>query len=335
MDDCAISATTPTRTFQTPRNAFGLSRLYHSEAPPAHDPEDWVELQEVAEDVLHSNAGLGPPMYHQSNSDCDKSIFYPYPNKSSFLLGEWYWGGGAQKSRESFSDLIDIVGSSSFRPEDVQKTKWAGVDRNLAHNTFDGDGDGSDDGDKAEWVDEDAGWQRTPIKISVPFHSRTKRPGPQTYEVGHLYHRSLVSVIREKLANEQDSQHFHYEPYELFWKPSGGERNVRVYGELYTSPAFVKAHQDLQNSPREPGCNLPRVVAAMMFWSDVTHLTSFGTAKLWPCYLFFGNESKYRRSKPSYHLCNHVAYFQSVRHWQILLFYVHFAYSGSPQMIAS
>jgi hypothetical protein len=60
---------------------------------------------------------------------------------------------------------------------------------------------------------------------------------------------------------------------------------VRVQGELYTSPAFVDAHQELQDSPAEPGCNLPRVIAALMFWSDATHLTAFGNAKLWPLYM--------------------------------------------------
>jgi hypothetical protein len=49
-----------------------------------------------------------------------------------------------------------------------------------------------------------------------------------------------------------------------------------------------------------------------MFASDETHLTSFGHAKVWPVYLFFGNESKYRRGKPSLHLCNHVAYLKKV-----------------------
>ncbi|KJA21682.1 hypothetical protein HYPSUDRAFT_111821, partial [Hypholoma sublateritium FD-334 SS-4] len=49
-----------------------------------------------------------------------------------------------------------------------------------------------------------------------------------------------------------------------------------------------------------------------MFGSDATHLTSFGSASLWPCYMYFGNESKYRRCKPTYNLCNHIAYFQKL-----------------------
>ncbi|KIJ19525.1 hypothetical protein PAXINDRAFT_69491, partial [Paxillus involutus ATCC 200175] len=62
--------------------------------------------------------------------------------------------------------------------------------------------------------------------------------------------------------------------------------------------------------PPEPGCDLPQAVVALMFWSDSTQLTQFGTVKLWPLYVFFGSESKYRRSQPSNNLCSHAAYFQ-------------------------
>jgi hypothetical protein len=121
-----------------------------------------------------------------------------------------------------------------------------------------------------------------------------------------------VSVIREKLANVHDDEHFHYEPYELRWQPSHLPQEVNIQGELYTSPAFMQAHRELQSSPGEAGCDLPRVVAALMFWSDATQLTTFGNAKLWPVYMYFGNESKYRRCRPSCHLGNHVAYFHKV-----------------------
>jgi hypothetical protein len=246
------------------------------------------------------------------------SRFYPFPNESSFQLGEWYWNHGVQKSRESFSQLLNIVGGPAFRPEDVRHKKWGRINSMLGVNDFDEDSDGCendsvlDDDEDAEWMDEDAGWKRTPISISVPFHHRLENPGPKEYLVGDLYHRSLVSVIREKLSKPQGDRDFHYEPFELFWKPTDEAAETQVHGELYTSPAFLEAHHELQDSPGEPGCDLPRVVVAMMFWSDATHLTSFGNAKIWPNYLYFGNESKYHRCKPTCHLCNHVAYFQAV-----------------------
>lgn len=288
-------------TIKSPRNAFGLLREYCSTKFPSHDPEDFVGLEELSDGPVAATTVI-TTQHHQS--------FRPYPNESSFLLGEWYWSGGAQKSRESFSDLLDIVGSPEFRPEDVRHTSWTKINETLAKNNFDDCNAGVDG--EAEWMNEDAGWKKSPVSISVPFHSRTKTPGPQNYHAGHLYHRSLVSVIREKLLNPHDHRHFHHEPFKLFWQHIDASAKVRVHGELYTSSAFLDAHYELQESPREPECKLPRVVVALMFWSDATHLTSFGTAKLWPCYLFFGNESKYRRCKPSCNLCNHVAYFQAV-----------------------
>lgn len=283
--------------FRTTCNFFGLSRQYYSESLPSHDPEENLELVDRS-DALH------PVEIPGDIPTSSTELCYPYPNKTSLLLGEWYWNSGYQKSQQSFKDLLDIVGDPQFRPEDVQQTNWVKIDKLLAEN--------EPDSEEAEWIDDDAGWATKPITIAVPFHSRAKSPGVHHFHVGDFHYRPLVSVIREKLSNTRDHPHFHYEPFELLWNPTLGSEDIRVHSELYNSPAFLDAHRELQESPREPRCDLPRVILAMMFSSDATHLTSFGTAKLWPCYLFFGNESKYRRSKPTCHLCEHVAYFQSV-----------------------
>ena len=292
------------KIFKTPRNIFGLFRKYLSDKLPSHDPEEHVMLQDLSDhDVTQPGADLPPRK---------RNAFHPYPNKNSFLLGDWYWNRGSQKSKEGFKELITIVGSADFKPEEVLQTSWEKVNAILGQSEIDAIS-AREDGNEEDWMDEDAGWKKTPIRISVPFHSRTKNPGPKDYLVGDLYHRSLVSIVREKLSNAQDDKHFHYEPFELFWRKADSGDDIRVHGELYTSSAFLKAHREVQELPNEPGCDFPRVVVAMMFASDATHLTSFGTAKLWPAYLFIGNESKYRRCKPSCHLCNHVAYFQSVQ----------------------
>ena len=160
---------------------------------------------------------------------------------------------------------------------------------------------------------EGAVWKKTAVNIKIPIHNRADNPGVHDYLTADLYHRPLISVIQEKLANERHDELFHYQPYELLWNRGQSETPIRVHGELYTSEAFIQAHRELQESPPEPGCDLERVVIALMFWSDSTHLASFGNSKLWPCYMFFGNESKYRRCKPSCRLCSHVAYFNHVR----------------------
>ena len=50
-----------------------------------------------------------------------------------------------------------------------------------------------------------------------------------------------------------------------------------------------------------------------MLASDETMLASFGDAKIWPAYMFFGNESKYKRGRSNLNLLEEIAYFQTVR----------------------
>ena len=148
--------------------------------------------------------------------------------------------------------------------------------------------------------------------VQVPFHHHLSQPGPCDYLVTNFYHYSLTLIIQEKLRKEVDIRGFHYEPYKLFWSPPHIKESIHLQGELYTSPVFNAAHQALQAAPGEPGCDLPRIVVALMLWSDGTSLSQFGSAKLWPLYLFFGNESKYQCCKPSNNFCEHVAYFEEV-----------------------
>jgi hypothetical protein len=71
---------------------------------------------------------------------------------------------------------------------------------------------------------------------------------------------------------------------------------IGKYKELLTRP------------PPSSGPHIETAIAAMMLWSDSTHLAEFGTASLWPIYLMFGNQSKYSRAKPSVFAAHHVAY---------------------------
>lgn len=288
--------------FKSPRNIFGLSRTYFAHRPPNHDPEGSILPDDFLEPPII-------PFQPQSTLQPGTESYHPYPNRNSYLLGHWYWCDGVQKSQQSFQNLLDIVGNPDFDAADIRGIKWSKINNSLEGQV--------EQPCEEEWEDEEFGWIKTPVTISVPFTQHARNPGPKNYTTPGFYRRSLVSVIKEKLRNVEDHQHFHYEPYELRWQPQGGNPDVRVYGELYSSPEFIKAHIKLQECPRDSNCDLPRVVLGLMFWSDTTHLTSFGKAQLWPLYMGFGNESKYRRCRPSLHLLNHVAYFEKV--WFIFI----------------
>jgi hypothetical protein len=279
-------------------NIFGLFRQYHASRFPEHDPDENIEFGDLMDTSSDLSASVPVDSYH------------PYPTRSSFLLGEWYWNDGTQKSKSSFKNLLKIVGDPDFQPQDVARANWSHIDAQLGGDARD-DGDGSSEhGWEDEQSDED--WVRTPIRIMVPFHKRALHPGQEEFDVGALYHRKLVSVIREKISRPSTYRHLHLEPYGLYWQPEGAEEPVRVHGELYSSKAFIDAHDNLQDSPGEPGCELSRVIVGLMFASDGTQLTMFSNNKLWPVYLAIGNESKYRRTKPSCQAFEHVAYFETV-----------------------
>ena len=80
----------------------------------------------------------------------------------------------------------------------------------------------------------------------------------------------------------------------------------------------AKIHALPRNPEDEP--NIEVAMGAILLWSDSTHLTSFGSASLWPIYLFFGNLSKYTRGKPNAHAAHHLAYVPSVSMHSVLTY---------------
>ncbi|KAJ7181996.1 hypothetical protein C8R46DRAFT_1210480 [Mycena filopes] len=168
-----------------------------------------------------------------------------------------------------------------------------------------------DDADKVKtgdppWAKD--GWVETAVDIEIPSGARNSPT--RTFSVPGLHHRSIVGVIRAAFT-EVTALQFHLTPFKRFRTSASGAEE-RVYDEVYTSDAWVDAHNVLQKTPPEPGCKLERIIAGLMWWSDSTHLANFGTAKAWPLYLYFANLSKYTRASPTSGACHHVAYFPSL-----------------------
>ena len=120
----------------------------------------------------------------------------------------------------------------------------------------------------------------------------------------------LLSILHSAFADPLATK-FHLSPYKMFHKSPTSGVEQRVYSEIYDSNAFIEEHDQVQHAalpPDDPNCKQEKVIAAMMFWSDLTHLANFGTAKLWPIYMMMGNLSKYIHALPSSGACMHVAY---------------------------
>ncbi|KAG2159195.1 uncharacterized protein EDB93DRAFT_1099607 [Suillus bovinus] len=179
-------------TFHTPPNIFGLVRQYFSSAPPSHDPEEYVTIADLS--FIPGSRTVSEEEYNAPVAIASDSQYYPYPNHSSFQLGDWYWNQGVQKSQEDYTHLLKIIGSETFNTADMSSMHWNEINSNLGANKY-------DQGNIEEWEEKGAGWKRTPVFINVPFSRTTEVPGPRAFQAADLYHRSLVAIIREKLTN--------------------------------------------------------------------------------------------------------------------------------------
>jgi hypothetical protein len=214
---------------------------------------------------------------------------------------EWATTGSNQKSQAELDRLAkDVISAPDFRVEDF--------DRFSSHQEY-------KRFDTSELPNNDHpfssdNWLESTVHISVPTGQRSNNDSGHDFAIPELHHRPLVAVMKAALADDT-ARKFHFSPFRRFWKlPSGID--VRCFDEVYTSDAFLEAHDKLQKQPNEPGCKLEKVVLGLMFWSDSTHLANFGTAKVWPLYLYFANLSKYLRAKVGSGASHHVAYIPSV-----------------------
>ncbi|KAJ3517693.1 hypothetical protein NMY22_g13906 [Coprinellus aureogranulatus] len=307
---------------ETTVDIFGVYKRYQTNEEIPHDPDAYLSLEDLQDDpveeLFNSLRADGPQLTESATAsglpipdapaedslpttvdaptakgpetsapppttNSLASSLYPYPNPSSFALGEWYWGGRLREIHEIIPETR-IYSASQFEQRDSTEFPWR------------------DDG---------TSWTKSSVTIDVPFNTRSNTTGSQPYTINEFRYRPLVPLIREKLQSAENQQHFHFIPHELRWRAGPNKEDVRVHCELYQSDAFLEAYEEIQSLPREgPDDNLPRCVVGLMFASDATMLAHFGDAKLWPMYMFYANDSKYRRSKMSLHLGEQVAYFE-------------------------
>ena len=166
-----------------------------------------------------------------------------------------------------------------------------------------------------------SGFKQTSVDISVPSGSASVPA--RTFTVSGLHLRKLTDILESAFQAPIASQ-YHLTPFRLFHQhppknPGETPFEQRVYTELYNSEAMINEHDRVQRMPKEEAlppdkqdCKLERVVAGIKRRSDATKLAQFGTASLWPIYLFLANLSKYVRAQPDSGACHHVAYIPAV-----------------------
>ena len=230
---------------------------------------------------------------------------------------KWMNNGNPHKSEDEIHKLVDEV---LLHPK-FQLTELLGFNVRRENKTFDkafdpppagpsGTSQPNPPPKRHEFFDM-GNFSETSVSIEVPTG---EKEGIRHVKIPGLQYRRLVDIIKSAFSTDKHAHRLHYSPFKLYHSSPLTGTDQRVYSELYNSDAFLAEDEHVKRHAPvdDPNCKLERVVAALMFWSDATHLANFGTAKLWPIYMIFGNLSKYISALPESGACHHVAYIPSV-----------------------
>ena len=238
-------------------------------------------------------------------SSLRKDYFAPFLNPTSWRLVSWFYKS-SHMSLEHLSSLVqDVILADDFNREDLRDFNAQRETKRLDEPSI------SDPSSNSAF--QSGGWHTTSVSIRLPCENikQSEDLAPE-FLVEGLQYRKITDVVKSAFE-EPAAETFHIAPYKTYWQPDKTRSPERVITEVYTADMMLEEHEAIKNS-RPAGYNLETVVAAIMLWSDSTHLASFGNTALWPIYLFIGNQSKYIRAKPTSFAAHHLAYIPKVCH---------------------
>jgi hypothetical protein len=291
----------------TASNSFGIWRDYPDR--PSTDPDATLTLIDLSNrhhptfpDQSESTA-LNHPLA-PSNPQL-RVTHWPFPNPTIYAVMQWLNNGKTSKSELEITHFIqnvilaptfscrDLIGFNAHRENQRLDKMLREESKSKLRSQLD--------------------FIQSSVEILVP--SGKPYVDAIRYQISGLLHRKLTHVILDAF-NGPLAHLLHYSPFKIFQKNLTTGADERIYGEIYTSDAFLEETEKVRRSspadPDSPGCKHEKVVAALMLSSDATHLTDFGNAKAWPIYLMLGNLSKYIRAQPNSGAMYHLAYIPSV-----------------------
>lgn len=298
------------RLIETEEDAMGLFRRYT--VLPSTDPDQYLTIHHVSDaptfiqdtDSQYNPLTVFGPQAMQnigSPTSVTTPSSTPFLNHSVSKLMNWFYQSSTKTLADLNSLVHDVILHPDFHSSDLENFSATRESRRLEKSRL-------PDSDLPYLKNDD--WMEAVIKVPLPF-VRTRyhnEDDAHTLEVKFV-HRRLCEVIKSGIQDFASSRNFHWRGFKQFWRPSDSEPEQRVYGEVYTSDAFLEMESRL---PDIEGCTLEKAIVPLLIYSDSTHLASFGTASLWPIYIWFGNVSKYIRLRATSFSAHHLAYLPSV-----------------------
>jgi hypothetical protein len=284
----------------TTANSFGVWREYPRR--PTVDPDGSLSLEELSNSHLvpSNSSETSPGDLPMSLPESERPFHWPCQNATIWRVMAWLNNGKTVKSEAEATAFVETV----IHASDFNKDELIGFNAHRENQRL----------DKAlSTAALKSQFSESSVDILVP--SGDPKVPAKTFSVPGLLHRKLTSVIKDAF-NDPLSHLLHLSPFKLFCLNPLKKKEERIFGELYTSDAFLAEHEEIQRHGKLPSddlsCQREKAVAALMISSDATHLTNFGNTKAWPIYLMLGNLSKYFRSLPNSGALHHLAYIPSV-----------------------
>ncbi|KIK33637.1 hypothetical protein CY34DRAFT_18247 [Suillus luteus UH-Slu-Lm8-n1] len=230
-----------------------------------------------------------------------EDLLAAFSNPTSDLLMAYQYSGTGHQSVAELQRLTGFIGDPLFNNIDAASFSHTRESKNI--NAY---------LEKSNPFWEEYGWRHSAIKIRLPkagmkWNTETEAP---ELKISGVHHQLITDII-ESIFQDDIARTYNMMPYREYWKSPDG-CDVEIFSEAYSSAEMIETYQEINDLPHEPGDDLERTVASLMFWSDATHLANFGDASLWPFYLYFGNQSKYTWGKPTASACHHVTYIPSL-----------------------
>ncbi|KAI0631040.1 hypothetical protein C8Q77DRAFT_1062500 [Trametes polyzona] len=240
----------------------------------------------------------------------------------------WFYSGSVVKSAGELDRLVkDVLLADDFQLADLQGFSMKRELKRMSDHT-----DGTYAFPAAD------GWRRGSVSVPLPntkVRHASESDAP-TLEVPDVYFRPLLATVKAAYEDIAAAQ-YNFFPFKLYKaSPSSAAPAApapsdepeatptsasppceRLISEAYNADTFLRLHDEVQvkaRSNREPGDSptLEYAAAPIMLYSDSTHLTNFGTASLWPIYLWLASLSKYVRMTPTAFATHHLAYMPSL-----------------------
>jgi len=292
----------------TNANSFGVFRKYLT--IPSHNPRDPDAFADVPMATTGAQSqSIGSGLTAAAPAGSARDPLANSENQSEDLLLAWMTLGLGTTPAGMNQLVHNVILHQDFNPPELHDFNAVTAIRRFHREHF---------SDPKATLKAGDGWKEGSVKIKVPC-TRTKQKEDEAPEfaVNGILYRDIVEVITAELEDPDAFDNIHTTPYEEWWYPHPGGDPVRIYSETYNSDAMLQADKEMRDNlgVADGAANdLETFIITALLYSDSTHLASFGTASLWPIYLYLGNVSKYIRSKPTSFSAHHIAYIPTVRH---------------------